>query len=374
MGLILTLGLFLILGTSPVGAAEETSGEFLERCLGKVEEIKGSDTEAGIGLSRCMGGSVPAHVINGGRRTTMRTRAIWIGVVLVLGVCGLVVSQALSLERWVDTSRLGAPPALAQETRPPASPVLRSRFGRVVPPGWSAPRLVEEPARPDQAVLTRVGLPSAHAADVALAPVAGLSLVEAAGVGPWPRPIPVAASVMQYRPALGQAVAPEDCADAKPIQRILASMPDKCDDKLWGRWMCGQSYWSDGTAGEYTGTEYTFSRTIGEGGYEHVRLSERDPRGKSIYDKTEEWKVDEKWHPLPRGGGRLSAATCDGQNEQGYRILAVYEKNPDGSARTMVEYYVDSEGVGWEEKYKVWWKGGKMYEKKLDRTRCNRET
>ena len=56
-GLILTLGLFLILGTSPVGAAEETSGEFLERCLGKVEEIKRSDTEAGIeaGVSACQG-------------------------------------------------------------------------------------------------------------------------------------------------------------------------------------------------------------------------------------------------------------------------------------------------------------------------------
>ena len=39
----------------------------------------------------------------------MRTRAIWIGVVLVLGVCGLAVSQALSLERWVETSRLAAP-------------------------------------------------------------------------------------------------------------------------------------------------------------------------------------------------------------------------------------------------------------------------
>ena len=39
----------------------------------------------------------------------MRTRAIWIGVVLVLGVCGLVVSQALSLEWWVDSSRLAAP-------------------------------------------------------------------------------------------------------------------------------------------------------------------------------------------------------------------------------------------------------------------------
>ena len=35
----------------------------------------------------------------------MRTRAIWIGVVLVLGVGGLAVSQALSLERWVDASQ-----------------------------------------------------------------------------------------------------------------------------------------------------------------------------------------------------------------------------------------------------------------------------
>ena len=47
-GLILTLGLFLFLGTSPVGAAEETSGEFLERCLGKVENIEQTDTEAGV--------------------------------------------------------------------------------------------------------------------------------------------------------------------------------------------------------------------------------------------------------------------------------------------------------------------------------------
>ena len=308
----------------------------------------------------------------------MRIRAIWIGVVLVLGVCGLVVSQALSLERWVDTSRLAAQAALAQETRPPASPVLRSRFARPVPVGWRAPRLVEEPGRSGEALLTRLGLPRAHAADVAL-PVAGLSLVEAAGVGPWPRPIPVAASVVQYRPALGRAVAPGDCADApggrQPLGSTIADkMPDQCDDKLWGRWMCGQSYWSDGTAGGYTGTEYTFSRTIGEGGYEHIRLSQRDPRGYSIYDKTENWKVDEKWHPLPRGGGRLTAATCDGWNRQGYRILTVYEKNPDGSARTSTEYYVDSEGVGWKEEYKVWWKGDKMYEKKLDRIRCDRET
>ena len=164
----------------------------------------------------------------------MRTLVTWTCVILGVGVGGLAVSQALSLERWVDSSRLAAPLALAQETRSPASPVLRSRFGRVVPVGWRAPRLAEEPARPDQALLTLVELLSAQAADVALQPVAGLSLDEAAGVGPWPRPIPVAASVMQYRPALGRAVAPGGCADPKPIERILASMPDKCDDKLLG--------------------------------------------------------------------------------------------------------------------------------------------
>ena len=113
----------------------------------------------------------------------MRTRAIWIGVVLILCAGGLAVSQALSLERWVAFARLAAPPALVQEPRPPASPVLRSRFARLVPVGWSAPRLVEEPGRSDQALLTRLGLPRAHAADVALPPVAGLSLVEAAKRG-----------------------------------------------------------------------------------------------------------------------------------------------------------------------------------------------
>ena len=307
----------------------------------------------------------------------MRTRAIWIGVVLILGACGLAVSQALSLERWVAFARLGVPPVLAQETRPPASPVLRSRFARPVPAGWSAPRLVEEPGRPDQTLLTRVGLPSAHAADVALPPVAGLSLVEAASVGPWPRPIPVAASVMQYRPALGRAVAPGDCADPKPIQRILASMPDKCDDKLWGVWMCGRTRQTSGNWAD-NGTAYTFSRTIGEGGYEYVRLYQQHQGDRGRV--TQNWKVDQKWHPAPRGwwhdapAGRLAFATCNGRNKFGYRILAVHEKNPDGSGRTAVEYYVDSEGVGWKETYETWWKGDKMYEKKLSRIRCDRET
>ena len=78
----------------------------------------------------------------------MRTRAIWIGVSPGVGRwCGLVVSQALSLERWVETSiSLGrAAGSLAQETLPPASPVLRSRFARPVPFGWSAPGWSKSP-------------------------------------------------------------------------------------------------------------------------------------------------------------------------------------------------------------------------------------
>ena len=213
----------------------------------------------------------------------MRTRTIWIGVVLVLGVCGLVVSQALSLERWVDSSRLAAPPALAQEIRPPASPVLRSRFGRVVPAGWSAPRLVEEPAHPDQTLLTFLGLPSAHAADVALQPVAGLSLVEPAGVGPWPRPIPVAASVMHYQPALGSVspgTVPRPIDGRQPLGSTIADkMPDKCDDKLWGQVDVRANLWQLRLAdtGDNGTVQTTLSRTIGEGGHEHVRLLPENP-------------------------------------------------------------------------------------------------
>ena len=302
----------------------------------------------------------------------MRTRTIWIGVVLVLGVCGLVVSQALSLERWVDSSRLAAPPALAQEIRPPASPVLRSRFGRVVPAGWSAPRLVEEPAHPDQTLLTFLGLPSAHAADVALQPVAGLSLVEPAGVGPWPRPIPVAASVMHDRPALGRVVSPGDCADDKPIQRILASMPDKCDDKLWGRWICGQTYGSSGRG--YGGVQTTLSRTIGEGGHEHIRYHVYNDAWIGGYDNTYEWKVDRKWHPAPLQKGKLAYATCNGWNKRGYRILAVYYKKPDGSDREAVKYFVDSTGRLWKETYEVWFVGDKMHQKFVVSSGCVRET
>ena len=306
----------------------------------------------------------------------MRTRTIWIGVLLILGIGGLAVSQALSLERWVDTSRLAAPPALAQETRPPASPVLRSRFAWPVPAGWSAPRLVEEPGRPDQALLTLLGLPSAHAADVALPPVAGLSLDEAAGVGPWPRPIPVAASVMQYRPALGRAVAPEACAEApggrQPLGSTIADkMPDQCDDKLYGKWICGEQYDSRGVGNG--GIQNTFSRTIGEGGYEHIRYRQyRDAFGG--HDITSEWKVDRKWHPSQLIKGMLTAVTCNGWNKLGYRILTVNYKKPDGSDREAMKYFVDSSGKLWRENYEVWWVGDKMHQKFLWRDRCYRET
>ena len=299
----------------------------------------------------------------------MRTRAIWIGVVLMLCVCGLAVSQALSLERWVDSSRLAAPPALAQETWPPARPVLRSRFARPVPAGWSAPRLVEEPARPGQALLTLLGLPSAHAADVALPPVAGLSLVEAAGVGPWPRPIPVAVSVMHYRPTLGRAVSPEDCAEApggrQPLGSTIADkMPDKCDDKLWGRWYCGGNH-----SNSYDEL-MILSRTIDENNFERISQSFPNTGSETIFT------VDREWHPDSRVKGWLSRASCNGVNEYGYKKLTVSRRNADLSDPTgrWTEYFVDSNGLLWLEGYKLRRDGDKKWgEKEPNSLYCRRE-
>ena len=93
----------------------------------------------------------------------MRTRAIWIGPgvgrVRAGGVPSPVsgaVGGLLPVGRAAGPGRGDSGPAVI----------------RVVPAGWSAHRLVEEPARPGQTLLTRS--PSAHAADVALWPgVAG---------------------------------------------------------------------------------------------------------------------------------------------------------------------------------------------------------
>ena len=302
----------------------------------------------------------------------MRTLVTWTCVILVLGICGLAVSQALSLERWVDSSRLGAQAALAQEPRPPASPVLRSRFARPVPAGWSAPRLVEEPGRSGQALLTRLGLPSAHAADVALPPVAGLSLDEAAGVGPWPRPIPVAASVMQYRPALGGLCPPGAVRIPNPSSAFSPPCPTSATTSFGGGGFAGKLM----TAGarDHGGYRRPYPRTIGEGGYEHIRYHVYNDAWIGGYDNTYEWKVDEKWHPAPLEKGKLAAATCNGWNKRGYRILTVYYKKPDGSDRKALEYFVDSSGRLWKETYEVWFVGDKMHQKFLVSSGCVRET
>ena len=44
----LILGLALLLLALPAGGADKDGGRFLEECLGTVEKIEGTDTEAGI--------------------------------------------------------------------------------------------------------------------------------------------------------------------------------------------------------------------------------------------------------------------------------------------------------------------------------------
>ena len=246
--------------------------------------------------------------------------------------------------------------------------MLRSRFAWPVSAGWSAPRLVEEPARPDQALLTLLGLPSAHAADVAL-PVAGLSLVEAAGVGPWPRPIPLAVSVVNYRPALGRSVSPAACAEAPGGRRPLGStiadkMPDQCDDKLWGRWHCSNS-----DTGR-RGIVMIFSRTIDENNFERIRQRFPETGSETIFT------VDREWHPNSRMKGRLSRASCNGVNDFGYRKLTISQRNADLSDPTgrWTEYFVDGNGLLWLDGYKLRRDGDKKWgEKEPHPPYCRRE-
>ena len=153
------------------------------------------------------------------------------------------------------------------------------------------------------------------------------------------------------------------------------SMPDKCENNLHGKWQCGVLYNSLGNISNVQ-YHYTISSTIDEDGYEHISMRIVDPSWIGGYDITQEWKVDEKWHPnlLRKDKNELVAVTCDGTNKKGYKILVAYYKEPDGSDRSAMKYFVDSRGRMQRERYKVWWVGDTMHQKRLFYDICLRES
>ena len=88
----------------------------------------------------------------------MRRLATWTCVILLLCGCGLAVWHALSWEWWVTPGRVAEAAVREQAARPAVTRRLGSRgVRRVVPPGWSASRLVKARSRLGETWRTHVG-------------------------------------------------------------------------------------------------------------------------------------------------------------------------------------------------------------------------
>ena len=324
----------------------------------------------------------------------MRTLVTWTCVILILCSGGLALSEALSLERWVNPSRLAAQPALAQETRPPASPVPWSRFARPVPVGWAGPSLVGARGRPGETWrprLEHLGLPVAAPAPRLWVGPAG-DTVPSVGRGAGARlgPPPLAASVMRVLASLplpaaaaapGYAVGSLEktacAARAVPLPRVrlvkdvLVAM-DACDGRIFGTWYCGPISCAWGCTP--SGGVITLGRSTDPDGYQRIRYR-YDIHGGSSWA---EWKVDRQWNPRVGNDwhekGRLIGASCNGRTAAGHSVLTVNTKKPDGSDRRQYNYYSDrTKRILWVDEYDVHWEGGKSYAKITGHMSCVRE-
>ena len=281
----------------------------------------------------------------------MRTLVTWTCVILGMGVCGLVVSDALSWERWVAPVWVAGEAVLDQEIRPATSPVAGSRFARPAPRGWTAPNLVGARDRPDETWrpgLAQLGLPVAAQSPrlgVEPAGVIGLSMERDAGA-----PLP----------------------QVRLVADVLDAMPDKCDERLFGTWYCDISCLYDDC--EAYGPTYTLSRSIDPDGYE--RIHERYKYGEDPF--LSEYRVERKWgtprsnSPLEKG--KLVFASCDGKTDAGHSRFSVNIRKPDGSDWQVVMYWVDGANqVMSAEYYYVWREGGKIQKKRRHHDECQRE-
>ena len=172
--------------------------------------------------------------------------------------------------------------------------------------------------------------------------------------------------MVNYRPGL--RVSPEACAESPgrlpPLGRTVADeTPDKCDDKLWGRWYCGSG------RSNSRNTLMILSRTIDENNFEKIRQRFPEVGNETIYT------VDREWHPNPLTKDRLSRASCNGVDELGYRKLTISQRNADLSDPTgkWVDYVVDSNGLLWKTVYKLRRDGDKTWGEKVGSLYCRRE-
>ena len=343
-------------------------------------------------LLRGRGGAGLAGFIRNGKSAPMRRLATWTCVILLLCGCGLVVSEALSPKRWVASVRVAEAAVREQAARPAVNRGLGSRVARrVVPPGWSAPRLVGARSRPGETWRPHVGqrgLPVAtQAPRLWVGPAGDAALSVGFDAGTQFEPPPLAASVMRTPLVSGKmAIRTIDSLEKrryeaaiplphiKLVKNTLEAMPDKCDEKLMGKWYCNLNCY----IGCEAANEKTFSRTVDGDGYEEIHMRHFVKGGPFTSDGVDRfrWRVDRKWHPHPPGSHpyfqeRLFAASCNGKFN-GYSTLTVNYKKPDGSDRSKNVYAVDKTGKLWVESFSVRWVGDKAHSEMNWQSRCRR--
>ena len=143
------------------------------------------------------------------------------------------------------------------------------------------------------------------------------------------------------------------------LKKIAEGIPHKCDDYLWGSWLCGESYRNSDGGAIGIGSYITFSRSITPEGFEHIRYQRRSA---SWLDPGEDisYTVDRKWHPFPNiiaktGGSMLKRASCNSVSPHGGKYLVLSHKRADGTKNESgwVQYHrSDNPNVIYMERFK----------------------
>ena len=200
------------------------------------------------------------------------------------------------------------------------------------PVGGLAQPLSLTPEGPPPAIRPASGHPDEPALAPETNPLVTRSLTQGWAIG-TPRPC----SALQAARPLSNPV----------LKTIAEGIPHKCDDQLWGRWLCGELYDKDDGSPAGYGWYVTLSSSITPEGFERVRMQSPARGFGSKLDVS--YTVDRQWHPDPNsrfkrigGGSMLKRATCDLVSPYGGNYLTLSHKRADGT----------KEGGGWVEYYR----------------------
>ena len=124
---------------------------------------------------------------------------------------------------------------------------------------------------------------------------------------------------------------------SNPVLKTIAEgMPHKCDDQIWGRWLCGERYYAgDPHRPIGVGMTITLTSDVTPERFERIRF-QVEPKG--FASRTDVfYPVDRQWHPDPMDESKMKMVSCNAVTDSGEKTMTFYHKKADGS----------KEGRGW---------------------------